>query len=103
MFDTALDAIIIGLLVLNIVMFAIGKGDVLMNLFNGSQADEMNRMYDRKKMDRASLILCIVLLISELLMKFLSATYGFVVFISLGIAIVAFVIYIAYMQKIRKY
>ncbi len=97
-----LDFLIIGFLVVSIVMFAIGKGDVLLNLFNSSQSKEMNETYDREKMDRASLLLCIVLLISELMMVFLGRTYSIVNIIALVLSIAAFAIYIGYMQKIRK-
>ncbi len=102
MFDRTLDLIIIAFLVLFIVMFAIGKGDVLLSLFSSAQAKEMNEIYDRKQMDRASLLLCIVLLISELMLVFLGRTFSFVPILALVISIAAFAIYIAYMQKIRK-
>lgn len=98
----ALDVIIMAFLVFAIIMFAIGKGDVLLNLFSSSQAAETNRLYDRKKMDRASLILCIALLIIEILQAFVAPGNQLVALISLIAAIVVFVAYIAYMQKIRK-
>lgn len=98
----ALDWIILAFLVFFIIMFAIGKGDVLLNLFSSGQSAEINKIYDRKKMDRASLILCIVLLITEILQAFIAPDNRTVAIVALVISVVAFVGYIAYLQKIRK-
>lgn len=98
----ALDWVIVALLVLAIIMFAIGKGDVLMDLFSGNHSSKDEKPYDRKKMDRASLLLCIALLVVEVLQAFIAPGSQLIALICLIVAVAAFVIYIAYMQKIRK-
>jgi hypothetical protein len=98
----ALDLIIVAFLVFFIVMFSIGKGDVLMRLFSSGQADDLNKLYDRRKMDRASLLLCIVLLLSELSLIFIAPRVRAVSIIGIVVSIVAFVAYILYLQKIRQ-
>jgi uncharacterized membrane protein len=98
----ALDWIIIALLVLAIVMFSIGKGDTLLDIFSGGRSSETRKLYDKKKMDHDYLLLCIVLLIVELLQAFVAPQSQLVALICLIVAVVVFVAYIAYMQKIRN-
>ncbi len=100
--ERAFDWIILILLVLFIVMFAFGKSDVLLNFFNGNRADEFDKMYDRDKMNKATLIFCIVLLIAELLQGFILPNVRIVSIVCLAVTVIAFICYIAYMQRIRK-
>lgn len=100
--ERAFDWIIIFLLVLFIVMFALGKGNALLDFFSGSHADEYDKLYDRDKMNKATLIFCIILLIAELLQAFILPGVRIVSLVCLIVSVAAFVVYIVYMQKIRN-
>lgn len=98
----AIDWIFLVILAVFVVMFAIGKGDELLGFFSSKEAAEFEKLYDKKKMNRATLIFCIVLLITEIVQGFLAPGIQSVQLICLVVSIAAFVAYIAYMQKIRR-
>ena len=101
MFINFFDMFILGFLVFAIVMFLMGKGDTLMHLFGGKTnnvADE----YNREKLDRASLIFCVFMLINELILIFIGKKYPVMSAISLALTVAAFVIYVWYIRKYAK-
>ena len=62
------DYLIVGILVFVIVMFLTGNGERALTLFGGSKTQEMLDEYDMKKLSVATVIFCIVLLLSEIVM-----------------------------------
>lgn len=101
-FSNPFDIIIIVLLLYAIFMLATGRGDKLMGTFNPAQQQKMEKTYDRETMYKASLVLCIILLIAELILVFLARENRYFALLSIVISIVALVGYIVYLQKIRK-
>ncbi|MEE3420971.1 MAG: hypothetical protein VZR02_07725 [Lachnospiraceae bacterium] len=96
------DMIILACLAYAIFMLATGRGDKLMGQFSPSQKKDMDESYDRGPMNRATLIFCIILLANQLLLMFLAKTYPVISIVSIVICIAALVVYIIYLQKIRK-
>lgn len=90
--------IVIAALVVFIIMLATGNGDKLSGLFGGKQQN-LDAIYDRKKMDRGTLILCVVLLLNELVLYFFGKKIQAVAIGSLIVCILAFAAYIIYLKK----
>lgn len=96
------DIIIIVILIYAIFMLATGRGDDLFSRFSSRRQSDPGKTYDKEKMYRASLIFCIVLLGSELLLVFLGRRGRIFAIVSLAISIISLILYLLYMQKIRK-
>lgn len=94
----AWDIIIIVFLAVFIVLFATGNGDKVSSLFGSGSGRDPNRDYDRKKTDRASLVLCCVLLVVEILLLVFphSPVMGYV---SITTGIVSLCLYMYYLRK----
>ena len=93
-----LDIFILAILIISILMLATGNGETLLTLFSGKNSTFMNE-YDKPKMLRATLFLCLALLAGELLMMFLKDVFPMIPFVSIAITICSFVIYTVYLKK----
>lgn len=61
------DYLITGIIVLVLVMFITGNGDMVFDLFGGAQTREMMKNYDRRKVNRATIVFCLVMLVNEII------------------------------------
>jgi len=96
------DYVITACIILFIIMLVTGNGETLMRLFSGNSGQDMYKIYDRKRFDRACLLLLIVLLIDELVLIFLGSTYPVLGLVSVVITIVTFALFIFYIRKYAK-
>jgi preprotein translocase subunit SecG len=96
------DFLIIGFVVFFIIMILTGHGEQAMNLFSGRSGSEVTGQYDKKKLEKSSLIFCVIVLINELALVFLAPKFPVIVYISLIVTVVSLVLYIMYLRKIRK-
>lgn len=99
-FMTAIDVIIIALLVIGIFMMLMGKGDEFMNLFRGSKSGPSP--YDPEKEKKATFFLMIVLLICEMIYVFISKYWAASTLIALILAIISIIVYIIYLKKFAQ-
>ncbi len=97
-----LDLFIIAVLVLSILMFLTGNGDLMIRLFGGNGGGPQEDIYDKAKMHRASLIFCVVLLLMEILQLVLKDRYPMISLLSVGITIAALACYVFYLKKYAK-
>lgn len=97
-----IDYLITGFLVFAIVMFLIGKGDTLMNLFTNKQTQDVYKEYDHDKMNRSTLIFCIFLLLDQLGMMFLGDMIPYWGLISIFITIAIFAAFLFYLRKFAR-
>ena len=98
----AFDFLIIAVLVIAILMLITGNGEKLMGFFSGRQAPDVYSIYEKEPFHRASLIFCVVLLINELVLLLLSPKFPPLSLITVGVTIVAFVVYVLYIRRHRK-
>ena len=90
------DFFIIAVIGYAIVMILTGNGEKLMG--RPGQGGARDR-YDVEKFNRATLIMCVVLLINEILLLTIQKYVPVYMYISLAIVVIVFIIYFIYLKK----
>ena len=93
------DLLITGILVLVIIMFLTGNGHRAMELFGKDRSREMFREYDEKKLTRATVIFCLVLLADEIVILFGDRIPYNTGLITLTVSLLAIILYVFYLRK----
>lgn len=94
---TVLDVLIIAFLVFFIIMYLTGNSDKVTAIFGGKQQHTESPEL-KKKLDNASLSICVVILAMEIC----SILFNALTLVWLAVSIVAFIVYVTYLHKMSK-
>ncbi len=95
---TILDVLIIAFLVFFIIMYLTGNSDKVTAIFGGKQQGHTESPELKKKLDTASLSICVVILAMEIC----SIAFNALTLVWLAVSIVAFIVYVTYLHKMSK-
>lgn len=100
MFNETFDWILAAILGFCGIALVLGKGDFILTSFRSKAERGKPLAYEKRKFSLTMGILCLIMLCAELVFIFLADVMPVLIFVSMGVVIVAF---IAAMWYLRKY